>query len=204
MATTISYTPKQVNRAKAIALHTPNHHMLVDLDSNGNVQHLYDMGRYLKEHMSQGGSWHRQGIPHPLKTGKTIPAKRAMKIMEQYYKHGGRIDAKTMASYRKQLRFGSSKATVTVAARSWRRSGKRLPVAPVKKSVSTKGGADRKDRPSRMGDGILRAGKRVASAGSKAGESVTGEQMLAGFGTFIVSMVGLAVVGSATRLIRSV
>jgi hypothetical protein len=202
MTTTISYNPKQVYQAKAIALSNPNHHMVVDLDNNGNTQHLYDMGHYLKEHMLQGTSWHLKGIPHPLKAGKTIPAKRALKIMEQYYKHGGRIDAETMASFRKQLRLGSSKATVTVAipTRSRRRSGKRarLPVAPVADV------APQKYLSSRVGDGVLRAGKRVTSAGSRAGESVTGEQMLAGFGTFIVSVIGLAVVGSATRLMRSV
>jgi len=97
------YNPTRTREAKALALTNPKHHLLADLDMNGHMHHLHDIGDYLKAQMLRfppdgtvATNWTRTGIPHPIKRNSVIGIRRALKILKRYKRHGGDIDAATM------------------------------------------------------------------------------------------------------------
>jgi len=116
----VQYRRTHFNASKNVFRTRP--HLHVDLDGNGNLHHIHDIGDYLKEQMllpppngTPETNWTRTGIPHPTRPGRVIGIRRAMQLLRRYKKHKGKIDQETWKRIQKRYQAPYETGRVTGA-----------------------------------------------------------------------------------------
>jgi len=215
----VQYRRTHFNASKNVFRGRPYLH--VDLDGNGNLHHIHDIGDYLKEQMllpppngTPETNWTRTGIPHPIRPGRVIGIRRAMKLLGRYKKHKGNIDQETWERIQKryQVPYQIAQATganpglyrapttaggVAAEAATEKVAAAKEAVAEavaeevVAEEAAAKAGGKRKRRLRSLGVGAYRG---IRDAGKRAGEDMPDEQFQAGMVSALsVSMTAVVV-----------
>lgn len=215
----VQYGRAHFNASKNVFRTRP--HLHVDLDGNGNLHHIHDIGDYLKEQMllpppdgTPETNWTRTGIPHPTRPGRVIGIRRAMHLLRRYKKHKGNIDQETWKRIQKRYQAPYDTARVTGANPGLYRASTAAgvvateaaaeKVAAAKEAVAeaveeevaaedaaAEAGGKRKRRLRSLGTGVYRG---IRDAGKRAGGDTSDEQFEAGMVSALsVSMTAVVV-----------